>query len=217
MVEGERVTLTLNAGGYPDLPLVQAWGYDPAKLFAQWVKDDPHQPEEGTARYYETKAQIAAFIKPKRVVEIGVRAGYSALAFYMGHPYEEFYGMDMDEGGWGGVKGYMEHAKLRLGDLSLSVMARLEKVNTQEIKVLPEHAQRADLFHVDGDHTPKGTAHDILLGLTSGARYVVVDDYDYTEYVREGADWAIRAFGLQAWYAGDQGYRGNVVIQRRQS
>jgi hypothetical protein len=205
---------TLNPGNHPVLRLDDAPGYDWAKLKAQWVEGDPDTPEDWHGRYYETKARIAHWIKPTRVVEIGVRAGYSALAFHMGHPYSEFYGLDLDEGGWGGVAGYLEVAAPRLNTLNLSAL-RLDRKDSQTLKTILPEGQKADLFHVDGDHTPRGCAHDILLALNSGARYIVVDDYDYTKHVAEGADWAINHLGLQAWYAGDGGYRGNVVIEGR--
>jgi predicted O-methyltransferase YrrM len=206
-------TLTLNRGQYPELTLTDAGSYTWDRLFSYWVQGDPFQPTEETKVYYETKAKIARWIKPKRVVEIGVRAGYSALAFYMGHPYQEFYGMDMDEGYWGGVVGYLAHALRALGSLDGPCSVRLDRLDSQSVQVLRMEGQQADLFHVDGNHTPKGAAHDILLALTSGARYIVVDDYDFTPLVAEGADWAIKKFGLEAWYVGDGGYRGNVVIK----
>jgi hypothetical protein len=207
---------TLNPGNHPILRLDDAPGYDWERLKAQWVVGDPDTPEDWHGVYYETKARIAHWIKPTRVVEIGVRAGYSALAFHMGHPYSEFYGLDMDEGGWGGVSGYIYEAHNRLTSLLQGPGAlNIEKADSQKINQLPVYSQNADLFHVDGDHTPRGCAHDILLALNSGARYIVVDDYDYSSHVAEGADWAITHLGLTAWYAGDGGYRGNVVIEGR--
>lgn len=200
----------MNAAGYPELDVPEV-AFDFARLHAQWVPGDPYQPEAGTPGYYAAKARIAAWIKPTRVVEIGVRAGYSALAFHQGYPYTEFYGLDMDQGYWGGVAGYLDEALTRLSELPLTLLTACRE-DSQQIKVLPPLGKDADLFHVDGNHTAKGTAHDILLGLNNGARYIVVDDYDFTEYVTEGADWVIQRLGLQAWHVGDGGYRGNVVI-----
>jgi predicted O-methyltransferase YrrM len=205
---------TLNPGNHPVLRLDDAPGYDWEKLKAQWVVGDPDTPEDWHGVYYETKARIAHWIKPTRVVEIGVRAGYSALAFHMGHPYSEFYGLDMDEGGWGGVAGYTTIAEKQLDRIAIREYT-LSVQDSQTLKSLPPEGQKADLFHVDGDHTPRGCAHDILLALNSGARYIVVDDYDYSTHVAEGADWAIQKLSLTAWYAGDGGYRGNVVIEGR--
>jgi hypothetical protein len=101
-----------NPGYHPHAILPEAPGFDWQRLLAQWVEGDPYQPEAGTERYYETKARIAAWLKPKRVAEIGVRAGYSALAFHMGHPFTEYYGLDLDEGGWGGERGYMDTRRI---------------------------------------------------------------------------------------------------------
>jgi hypothetical protein len=68
----------------------------------------------------------------------------------------------------------------------------LDRGDSQKRKELQPCGQRADLFHVDGDHSPKGCAHDILLALHNGAKAVVVDDYDFSEHVAEGADWIIK-------------------------
>lgn len=206
----------MNSGGYPELKLAESPGFDPDHFLTYWLPDDPWQPDPQTPGYYGVKARIAATIKPAKVVEIGVRAGYSAIAFYLGHPYREFYGLDMDEGGWGGVAGYLARAAEQLHPLP-NLHYTLEKGDSQQMKQLPPAGRNADLFHVDANHTPKGTAHDILVGLFNGAKHIVVDDYDSTEYVAEGADWVIRFANLDAWYVGDGGYRGSLVLARKGS
>ncbi len=204
------------ASDYRTLDLPDAPGFFWDTLHALWVPGDPYQPEDGTPRYYETKARIAAWVKPQRVVEIGVRAGYSALAFHMGHPFRTFFGIDLDEGTMGGVKGYFDHANDRLALLP-GLRVILHTADSQLLKELPHNARHADLFHVDGDHTPHGCAHDIMLAITSGASWILVDDYDYTEHVRDGTDFIVRKLGLAAWYVSDGGYRGNLLIRGRPS
>jgi len=202
------------ASDYPTLDLPVAHGYDWLALHAQWVEGDPYQPEALTPRYYEVKARVAAWVRPQRVVEIGVRAGYSALAFYMGFPFRAFIGFDLDEGTMGGVQGYLAHAQARLDALA-NARIILHTADSQRMQELPHNARHADLFHVDGDHTPHGCAHDIMLAVTSGASWILVDDYDYTEHVRDGTDFVVRKLGLTAWYVPDEGYRGNLLIRGR--
>jgi len=198
---------------YPTLALPPAPGYDWAALHAQWVDGDPYQPEPLTPQYYQVKAQVAAWIQPRAVVEIGVRAGYSAIAFHMGHPYRRVVGLDLDEGTMGGVAGYAAHARARLA--ARRIHATVHVLDTQALEALPPDAWGADLCHVDGDHTPHGCGHDILLAVTSGARWILVDDYDYTEHVRDGTDFVVQALGLPASYVSDGGYRGNLLIRNR--
>lgn len=194
------------------LELPDAPGYDWPTLHACWVPGDPYQPEAETPAYYAAKARVAHWLQPRRVVEIGVRAGYSARAFHLGHPFAQFVGFDLDAGGWGGVAGYAAYARALLGAIP-GLAAEVIVADSQALRELPPHARGADLFHVDGDHTPHGCAHDILLALHNGARWILVDDYDYTTHVREGADWVVRRKGLQAWRVEDGGYRGNLLIR----
>lgn len=204
----------MNSTSHPTLTLPDAPNYDWPALLTQWVPGDPYQPEPETPRYYATKAAVAYHLKPRRVVEIGVRAGYSALAMRMGWQFSEFYGIDMDEGWFGGVNGYLEEAYDRLSLLT-QLRVWLHKADSQDMRRFPLAACHADLVHVDGDHSPKGTAHDILLAWCSGARWILVDDYDFSHHVRDGADWAIDFLKADARYVGDGGYRGNVLIKGR--
>lgn len=198
---------------HPQHVPADAPGFNWQALRARWVEGDEYQPEgtdgEDTRRCYATKAAIAHWLKPEIVGEIGVRAGYSMLAFYMGHPFLEYQGIDANEGGWGGIVGYTDHARALLDTLSLTPDSTIQICDSQRMAELPMHC---DLFHVDGDHTFAGALHDIVIALDSGSRFVVVDDYDYIESVKLAADFAAQARGLSARYVSDGGYRGNLVI-----
>ncbi len=185
--------------------------FDWPALVSHWVKDDPFRPDgAGVEGYYATKAAIAAWLEPDNVTEIGVRAGYSALAFYQGYRFRSFYGYDSDRGEWGGVKGYARAADRLLYTLGVHYCLTLQ--DTQRLVSLIEPVNGIDLAHVDGDHSYQGAYHDVRLCLNAGARYVVVDDYTYVNAVKVGADDVVRDRGLQTVLVPDPLGRGNLII-----
>src|SRR4051794_5262627 len=73
---------------------------DPLRhLFGEWLP------------YYRTKWAIARTLQPKRVLEIGVRYGYSALAFLDACPEAQYLGIDIDSDLYGGENGAIAWAR----------------------------------------------------------------------------------------------------------
>src|ERR1700733_10374952 len=68
-------------------------------LFDDWVS------------YYRLKWAIARVLQPRRILEIGVRFGYSALAFLDGAPDATYLGIDNDSDTFGGVCGAINWAR----------------------------------------------------------------------------------------------------------
>lgn len=87
-------------------------------------------------------------------------------------------------------------------------MGRPTTNDSQKLAAVP----RADLAHIDGDHSYAGALHDIGLCLAAGTRYVVVDDYDLVADVRIAVREILGARRLTALFVGDGGYRGNAVL-----
>src|SRR5271156_5045695 len=54
--------------------------------------------------YYRTKWAIAAVLQPKRILEIGVRFGYSAMAFLDASPSAYYLGIDINDNTYGGCQ-----------------------------------------------------------------------------------------------------------------
>lgn len=70
------------------------------------------QPPPPTwADCYSTKFAVAHLLQPRRIFEIGVRAGYSALAFLRAVPTARYVGIDSNRDEHGGFCGAIEHAR----------------------------------------------------------------------------------------------------------
>ena len=138
----------------------------------------------GYIGYCYHKFCIARRYNPKTIIEIGVRAGYSAYAFLCAVPEASYYGFDAENGTHGGEGGpYISWAK--------ELLARFEKVvlevlDTQKVSDLD--VSKADLIHVDGDHSQKGVEHDLELVLPylEDDGVILVDDFDRALGVKEG-------------------------------
>ena len=190
--------------------------YDWPALLAAWVPGDPYQPENETPRYYQVKFDLAKRLQPESICEIGVRAGYSALAFLQACPRAQYLGLDADEGMFGGVTGYIHHARERLEPYN----AVITRCNTQDLPLDPEIAavvQGYQLWHIDGDHSFKGALSDLMLAHQMGAKWILLDDYDFAPEVRRAG----QVFGgmytgqYVQEYVGDGGYRGNNLYTRK--
>ena len=72
------------------------------KIICPW---DPTANPKRIAQYkdyYKVKHDICAELKPNIIVEIGVRAGYSAYHLLQAQPKAIYYGFDADNGTHGG-------------------------------------------------------------------------------------------------------------------
>lgn len=195
---------------YPwlELPATPRWNWELVRR--HWVSGDPYQIEPDTPEYYRVKYAVAECVKPRSILEIGVRAGYSAAAFLQAGHTTHFTGLDLNAGTWGGVKDYQAHAQKALAKYE-GVTVDLQFGDSQQLDRLPGGPY--DLVHVDGDHSRAGAMHDVTLALDSGAKWVLVDDYDFIPPVAYGTNAAIRGRHVRAWHVWDGGYRGNLLIE----
>ena len=137
--------------------------------------------------YYKTKYEICKEHKPKRIAEIGVRAGYSAWSFLQACPKAEYFGYDANNGQHGGEGGEDGSFALWADTILTSYKYSLEFVDTQGIEVL--EISDIDFFHVDGDHSVEGVMHDLDLayGAIKVGGVILVDDITFINDVRNGA------------------------------
>lgn len=141
--------------------------------------------------YTYGKFCIARAYQPKVIIEIGVRAGYSAHSFLRASPHAKYFGFDAENNSHGGEGGpYMPHARKLLQPYGDNIT--LVEMDTQEVSHLNgdmgSQTLKADFIHVDGDHTKAGVIHDlemVLQHLTPDG-VILIDDVDRIQEVKDG-------------------------------
>ena len=172
---------------YPNDPL--------SHLFTQWTD------------YYKLKWAIAHVLKPTSVLEVGVRFGYSAIAFLEGHPPARYAGIDLDTDLYGGVKGAILWAK----EITESYDAEFIVADTQKMERFPGGLY--DLIHVDGQQDGDGSFHDLELAIQQSS-YVLVDGYLWTrQNFMAISDFLLRYRDRIEWYGVIPGYAGELLIK----
>jgi len=116
-------------------------------------------------------------LNPQRIIEFGVRAGYSGLTFQMAAPQAEVIGVDcaMDPES----ERHLKQAETVLADGAY----QLVRGNSRTVEGLPA----ADLVFVDGEHTYSGCFADLRRAALLSNR-ILVDDYTTSAHVRRACD-----------------------------
>jgi hypothetical protein len=162
--------------------------------------DASFNPVADFIEYYKVKYGIAKRIRPKRIMEIGVRAGYSAYSFLSACPEAYYLGIDAENGSWGGGNGpWNQYARKTLSKFDAEFII----ADSQKIKEL--HLKPFDLIHIDGDHSFQGATNDLNLCSKVG-KNLLVDDYDFIPSVRKAVD---------LWLAGHKDFTGEYIKSLR--
>lgn len=142
-----------------------------------WRPNDWFHLNEKVERHYYNKAAICADFRPRRVIEIGTRCGYSLVAFSLGCPDARY--MCVDGATDDDSLDCLQHWQSVVERWAID--AQLIVVDTAHVRSLP----RADFAHVDGDHTHAGALRD--LRLVGHCPAILADDTDNAQ-VREAVD-----------------------------
>lgn len=135
--------------------------------FAKIILTRDQWRAESWLEVYRQIRKVVGLIKPRRVVEIGCRAGYSSwLMLHSGAGRVDSY--DANVGVHGGFVDASEHARKILPPDRWS----LTIADSHTLGSLPE----ADMVYIDGDHTESGCYQDLRLALTARPEWIVVDD-----------------------------------------
>lgn len=166
-------------------------------LFDEWVP------------YYRMKWAIARALRPRRILEIGVRYGYSALAFLDACPAAEYTGLDLDIAQFGGEPGALEWAR----EKTSGYRATFLQCDSQKLRDLP--GGRYDLIHVDGQQDGDGTVHDLEMALRAG-EFILLDGYLWTRTnCLYASEFLLRYRDLIEYSICLNGYAGDLLIKPR--
>lgn len=181
----------------------------------------PKDPTAGPKRilqykeYYKTKYIICKKQNPKLIVEIGVRAGYSAWSFLQACPKARYIGYDDNNGTHGGQGGkdgrYFKWAKKILSDYDCGLV----ELDTQKVDDLG--LIEVDFFHVDGDHSAAGVQHDLNLAFKAINEngLILIDDISYLQTVKSGVYSWIHEMSSEITTEFIPSLRGEMLIRRK--
>jgi hypothetical protein len=182
--------------------------------------DERKQATAGRLSHIVSKYLVAKRFSATRVVEVGVRYGYSAAGILLALPGAKYHGIDIVSGGKGAHGGigrgtdtfpYVREMLSRVTSAEIC----LEHLNSQVMPSFP----KADFYHIDGDHTTHGALSDICKAFAAcdPGGVVLVDDYDSHPPVRMACDMFCRqnaALISRAWRW--PSWRGEFVIEKAQ-
>jgi hypothetical protein len=189
-----------------------SYTYDHRPFLPNFASDSPFYLEQYRIGYACFKRAAAAAIQPKAIVEIGIGCGIGALAMMDGAPFDcRYEGIDSNEAD------FPVTPPIKPAQFVAALMdahrypAHILIANSLQLDTLP----RADLVHVDGDHSRAAARHDTALAWRSGASWILIDDardtsvcagvFDAlsTDLNRGSAEWA---------YFGDT-WTGSILIR----
>lgn len=175
---------------------------------AWYSEEDSFQPEEWVHQWLRTKHDVARELEPDSIVEVGVRAGYSAYAMLSAAPTARYLGIDSYcDWEWTGNTRAMEHARRLLAAFPRVTLLHADSHTLARIDGGPW-----DLAHIDGDHSLQGCLQDMLLAERSGARHVLVDDTRDPNPVRAAVELFLNMRGYPVRWI-DDGRIGSALIE----
>jgi len=165
-----------------------------------WRPHDWFSLNQQVENHYFHKASVCADVRPRRVIEIGTRCGYSLVSFALAAPDARYLCLDgaMDADSFDCLAHWQSVVERWAIDASLIV------VDTAAVKSLPP----ADFAHVDGDHSFAGALRD--LRLVAGCKTILADDTCNPEVKRAVVQFASERHRRVDWH--HDGLRESAVL-----
>jgi hypothetical protein len=193
-----------------------------AEVMAQIIHPDERATvPAGQLTHIVSKYLLARKHQPRRIVEVGVRYGYSAAAWLLACPKATYLGLDIiatrkgTHGGLGRGTNTFPYVRSMLARLAPSAQIELIHANSQQMPGFPP----ADFYHIDGDHTAAGALADIdkAFSACGPGGVIVVDDYDLLAPVRTACDQFAKDHAVAIAKAGRfPSWRGEFVIEKNE-
>lgn len=175
-------------------------------------------PQEIFERYFYDYSGMAHKFKPRRILEIGVRYGYTGIAFCLGVRGDkgradvEYLGVDDESYHVGSC----DRANANFAQVVPWASARAIKWNS--FSGLPPNVGTFDLAHVDGNHDVHGVLNDlgIVWPVINPGGFVLLDD-TYFPQIRKAIDTWLEAMDvdeevIEAQFINNE--RGHCYLKR---
>ncbi len=187
---------------------------------ALWLDGEDASDYAASRNYYEWYMTYPMRMsrRPSRMLEIGVRYGYSAVATIMG-----MFRRSRRVGYWGiddasyGVDPIPQGDRIKSMFDAEAINTRIDRADTQSLGGLDSAMGRFDIIHLDGSHTHDGSGEvrdlELVLPLLAEGGIIVMDDVtDGRPTILGIAADAASRLGLNCVYAPT--FRGHLLMFR---
>lgn len=185
--------------------------YDHRPYLPNFPPDSPFYLEQYRVGYACFKREVARVIAPRVIVEIGIGCGIGALAMMDGAPPDcRYEGIDSNEADFPVTPKIIPSTFVAHWMDANHHSAHILIADSHQLDSLP----RADLVHVDGDHSREAACHDTTLAWRSGAAWILIDDARDTS-VCAGVFDALVALnrGSAEWAYFNDTWTGSILIR----
>ena len=176
-------------------------------------KYDQDSDYMNSENYYPILNNLMVDMKPKSVLEIGVRYGYSGISFIHGNGIKKYVGIDYERYDSDSIN----KAKINFDYLKTIDDFEYELIfkNTQELTDLNFlNGQTFDIIHVDGDHSFEGCTCDIFnfWNVLNIWGYMLIDDSIFYGSVKDSIKTALKTLDEPNYNV--ESFRGTWVIKK---